>query len=143
MLEIHHSARSSARYYPICHVTVPIFARKCDIDVYESIPVIIKKAVCVRKCMKILLEIIVSAVDVSLLLEAGGLVLQLAPTLHALEAGGVPLPLHGAQVELVRDAQAAARAQRGLTLPILHALHLNRGLVNKELIGTAREKDDI
>ena len=62
----------------------------------------------------------------SLPLEAGGLVLQLAAALHALQARRVPLPLHRAQVELVRDAQAAPRAQRRLTA-LLAALHLHTG----------------
>ena len=71
-----------------------------------------------------LLEIVVPAVDVSLLLEAGRLVLQLAAALDALEAGRVPLALHGAQVKLVHDAQPTPGAERRLALPLLHHVHL-------------------
>ncbi len=76
-------------------------------------------------------EIVVSAVDVSLPLEAGGLVLQFTPALHAFQTRRVPLSLHCAQVELVRDAQPAAGAQRRLPtlLPALHLEQRSKSLI--------------
>ena len=75
--------------------------------------------------MHLLPEIVVPTVDVSLPLEAGCLVFQLTAALHALQARGVPLPLHRTQVKLVRDAQPAARAQWRLPA-LLTALHLQQ-----------------
>lgn len=83
------------------------------------------------KRMKIVTDIplvIFSAVYLAILLEAGRLILQLGPALGALEAGGVPLLLHGAEVILVSDPDPAAGAQRRLAslAPRLAGLDLHK-----------------
>ena len=63
-----------------------------------------------RKCV-LLPDIVLFAVHLTVPLEAGDLVFQLYTTLGALEAGGVPLRVHGAQVVLVHDPETASGAQ--------------------------------
>ena len=50
-----------------------------------------------------------------------------------LEAGAVPLALHGAEVELVCDADPAAGAERGLAVARLPRLDLRREEVRPRL----------
>ena len=55
--------------------------------------------------------VIFSAVYMAILFKAGSFIFQLGPALGALETGGVPLLLHGAEVILVCDPDHAAGAQ--------------------------------
>ena len=72
--------------------------------------------------------VILSAVYLAILLKAGRLILQLGPALGALEAGGVPLLLHGAEVILVCYPDPAAGAQGRLPslAPRLAGLDLHK-----------------
>ena len=72
--------------------------------------------------------VIFSAVYLAVLLKAGRLILQLGPALGTLEAGGVPLLLHGAEVILVCDPDPAAGAQGRLPAlaPRLAGLDLHK-----------------
>ena len=55
--------------------------------------------------------VIFSAVYMAILFKAGRFIFQLGPALGALETGGVPLLLHGAEVILVCDPDPTACAQ--------------------------------
>ena len=63
--------------------------------------------------------------------EAAGLVLQLGATLCALEAGGVPLLLHGAEIILVLDPDPAPGTQGRFPLAPLTGLDLKEKEVRR------------